>query len=246
MRCFYAPDSEFLQGAMVDLPPDIRRHIQTVLRLGHGQKIILFDGQGQVATCLLQDSGSVEVLCVAKAPVPECEITLIQGLPKGEKLEWVLQKGTELGVNRFILVPMQRSIGSLKKGRQDKKIARWQKIIQEAARQCRQFYVPELIVCFSFSAALEKSDAELNLLLWEESVQPLHQTLNATSPASAAIIVGPEGGVTQEEAVVATDKGFVSVSLGPRILRTETAGLAMVSVLQYRYGDMASGQKSSS
>jgi 16S rRNA (uracil1498-N3)-methyltransferase len=242
MRCFLVSGVAFEQGAKLELPVEIRRHVQTVLRLGSEQQIELFNGSGQVATCRLQDDGFAEVLSVTTAVAPPFRLTLIQGLAKGEKLELVLQKGTELGVNRFVLVPMRRSVGSLKEGRSEKKIARWQKIIQEAARQCRQFYLPELIVCSSFDEALAAGEADLKLLLWEESSQPLKQILAEAEPPSVTIIVGPEGGVTREEAAVAAGKGFASVSLGPRILRTETAGLAMVSVLQYRYGDMASGQ----
>jgi 16S rRNA (uracil1498-N3)-methyltransferase len=242
MRCFFVPDADFVQGLSLELSAELRKHVQTVLRLGSGQQIVLFNGRGGVATCLLQDGGCAEVQEVATAPAPRCHLTLIQGVARGEKLDLVLQKGTELGVSRFVLVPMQRSVGSLKEGRLEKKNMRWQKIIQEAARQCRQFYLPELIVCSTFEDALQAGKAELKLLLWEKSTQPLKQTLAGPVPASAAIIVGPEGGVTREEAVAAEREGFASVSLGPRILRTETAGLAMVSVLQYCYGDMSSGQ----
>ena len=168
-------------------------------------------------------------------------MTLIQGVPKGEKLELILQKGTELGVNHFILVPMQRSVGALKKDRQDKKYQRWTKIIQEAARQCRQYHVPQLSLCSAFGEALALGDATLKLLLWEESVAPLDQILPSAPLSSVTVVVGPEGGVTAEEARLAAARGYQAASLGPRILRTETAGLAIMSLLQYRYGDLSAG-----
>ncbi len=240
MRCFYYPAQVFVPGDSLELSAELRKHIMTVLRLKDGQPITLFDGCGLVANCRLSGDGLAAVEDVFRAPAPRCELTLIQGLPKGEKLELILQKGTELGVNRFILVPMERSVGSLKEGRQDKKIQRWEKIIQEAARQCRQFYLPALDVC-SYADALQRVDADLKLLLWEDSSAPLDQIVSKVSPRSAAVIVGPEGGISEAEGAQAVRSGYDSVSMGPRILRTETAGLAMISVLQYMFGDMALG-----
>ena len=240
MRCFYYPVQAFVPGESLELSAELKRHILTVLRLKDGQPIVLFDGCGQVANCRLGGDGVAAVEQVYQAPTPRCELTLIQGLPKGEKLELILQKGTELGVNRFILVPMERSVGSLKEGRQDKKIQRWEKIIQEAARQCRQFYLPTLDVC-SYDDALRRADADLRLLLWEDSSAPLDQVISKASPRSAAVIVGPEGGISEAEGAQAVRSGYSSVSMGPRILRTETAGLAVISVLQYIFGDMALG-----
>lgn len=242
MRSFFIAQNDLLVGSRLPLPDDIRKHVQTVLRLKSGEKFRMFNDVGLVATVLLQGDGQVEVLQVEQAPPVFCHLTLIQGLPKGEKLEFILQKGTELGVNRFVLVPMDRSVGALKEERQEKKLQRWQKIIQEAARQCHQYRLPELVVCNDFCDAVKLVDADLRILLWEESDRPLNQILSDNAPGKASVIVGPEGGMTKAEAKIAQTQGYVSASLGPRILRTETAGLAMMSVLQYRYGDLAIGQ----
>ncbi len=242
MRCFYFPQPELNCGAVLPLPDDLKRHLFLVLRLTAGDKIHLFDGAGRVATALLTADSSVELLDVKSYPAPLCRLTLIQGLPKGDKLELVLQKGTELGVNAFRLVAMERSVGQLKPERKQKRLARWQKIVQEAARQSRQYYLPDLSIEVSLDDVLTAVDADLKLLLWEESTLPLNDVLPRRAPQHVAVVVGPEGGVSQQEAALAKAAGFQPVSLGPRIMRTETAGLAIMTILQYLYGDLASGQ----
>ena len=243
MRYFFFPEAVFVAGESLELTADLRRHVEKVLRLGPGDKIGLFDGRGAVAIAVLAGSACVDIAEVVAAPPVKCHLTLIQGMPKGEKLELILQKGTELGINRFVLVPMQRSVGSADGGRLQKKIQRWTKIIQEAARQCQQFHLPELCVCDSFSEALERYEADLKLLPWEESSAPLDKVLPSKELSSVVVAIGPEGGIDAREAQAAQERGYLGVSLGPRILRTETAGIAIASVLQYRYGDLISGSQ---
>ncbi len=154
-------------------------------------------------------------------------------------MELVLQKGTELGVSHFSLVEMERSVGQLKADRRGKKIDRWEKIIQEAARQCRQFYLPQFEVGDSFQSTLDQVDADVKLLLWEDSDVALSSVLPQQPVGRVAVVVGPEGGISCREVKLAQSLGFESVSLGARILRTETAGLAIMSILQYLYGDLS-------
>ena len=213
-----------------------------MLRMASGDKVELFNGSGQIATAILKDDYTVELVDVVLRPSPQCSLTLIQGLPKGDKLELILQKGTELGVNNFYLTEMERSVGQLKSNRKQKRLERWQKIVQEAARQSRQYYLPQLTADISFGETLVAADGDLKLLLWEESTLPLDQVLPQAAPQRITVIVGPEGGISSSEATQAIAAGFQPVSLGPRILRTETAGLAIIAVLQYLYGDLASGQ----
>ncbi|SDZ99811.1 16S rRNA (uracil1498-N3)-methyltransferase [Desulfuromusa kysingii] len=241
MRCFYLPESELCCGTVLPLPKELKRHLHTVLRLNPGEKVQFFNGFGLVATAILRANFAAEILQVDLCPAPLCSLTLIQGLPKGDKLELVLQKGTELGVNEFHLTPMERSVGSLKSDRKQKRLERWQKIVQEAARQCRQYHLPQLTADTTLTNALSTVDADLKLLLWEESAVPLQQVLPQSLPQRIAVLVGPEGGISQREAEQAQEQGYQSVSLGPRILRTETAGLAIMAILQYLYGDLASG-----
>ncbi|MCK5825758.1 MAG: 16S rRNA (uracil(1498)-N(3))-methyltransferase [Desulfuromusa sp.] len=242
MRCFYFPEPKLSSGTVVCLPTELKKHLQTVLRLQPGDKIQLFNGVGQLATAILKVKFEVELLDVINYPPPACSLTLIQGLPKGDKLELILQKGTELGVSQFYLAAMERSVGLLKSDRRQKRLERWQKIIQEAARQSRQYHLPQLVVDTSLPDVLSTVKADLKLLLWEESTIPLQDVLPQQPLRQVAVLVGPEGGVSQQEAEQAIAQGFQAVRLGPRILRTETAGLAIMTILQYLYGDLASAQ----
>ena len=238
MHRFFVSEIQLAAGQIVELPAETLRHLRTVLRLSAGAECELLDGVGQVARVLILEDFTAQVFSVRTVPEPKCHLSLIQGLPKGEKLELVLQKGTELGVNWFLPTPMGRSVGRLKSERAQKRRARWEKIVQEAARQCGQPYLPKVQIEQSLDSAIAAVDADLKLLLWEESAQPLDQILPAESPQRVAVIVGPEGGITAEEAQKAEKAGYRAVSLGPRILRTETAGLAIMTILQYHYGDL--------
>lgn len=239
MRRFFLSGTELRPGQDIVLPAELLRHIRTVLRLAVGEEVQLLDGCGLIARAQLQQDGQATILEVARTESAPLQCCLIQGLPKGEKLELVLQKGTELGVSRFCLVEMERSIGRLKQEKRDRRLERWRKVVQEAARQCGQSHLPELQLNTSLQEAAMAGAADLKLLLWEESAQSLSAVLPNTAPKSVAVIVGPEGGITAQEAAQASDAGFLQVRLGPRILRTETAGLAIMAILQYLYGDLA-------
>jgi 16S rRNA (uracil1498-N3)-methyltransferase len=243
MRCFYLPEVTFRTGDVIMLPSDLLKHVKKILRLQPGTQLQLFDGHGRVAEALLAETGRAEITQIVYHPVSACQLTLIQGLPKGEKPELILQKGTELGVNHFILVEMERSLSQVKAERKERRLDRWQKIVQEAARQCKQYHLPELTLTKSLKDALSEVEADEKILLWEESGVPLVTVLPQSTPQRIAVMVGPEGGISSQEASLAEKMGYKTVSLGPRILRTETAGLAIMSILQYLYGDLASGQK---
>ncbi|PLX97329.1 MAG: 16S rRNA (uracil(1498)-N(3))-methyltransferase [Desulfuromonas sp.] len=239
MRSFCLPGIDFVSGSRVALPGELKKHIEKVLRLKPGARIHLFDGTGRYAEAVLLADAQVELGTVAEQPAPPCRITLIQGIPKGDKLELILQKGTELGVSHFVLVPMERSVGRIADNRREERLERWGKIIQEAARQCHQYHLPQLDLPSSFSTTLADAEGDEKLFLWEESQAALAGGFAAAQPRSVVVVVGPEGGMSAAEATLAETHGFRSVSLGPRILRTETAGLAIVAILQYLYGDMA-------
>jgi len=243
LRFFVTPDR--LQNDEVNLPDEVFHHLRVVLRRSEGEEILLLDGRGGVCRCrvdvLAKKGGMARVLERWQEVETAFPVSLLQGLPKGDKFDLVLQKGTELGIAAFTPVLSERSVPIRGAEREDKRLQRWQRIIQEAARQCRRPRLPTLHAVQSLEDALASCQADLKLMLWEEESQPLAEVLSPRSPADVAILVGPEGGFSAGEAAVARGFGFVPVRCGPRILRSETAGFAVASVLQYLYGDLGRG-----
>jgi 16S rRNA (uracil1498-N3)-methyltransferase len=234
-----------ITGDIAIISGELYHHMIQVLRLSVGDEVILADGSrdqlGKI-TAIDRERLTVSGLTThaRKATTRTLAITLYQGVPKGEKLEMVLQKGSELGAHAFVPVQCERSVSRLMGERSQGKIERWQRIAREAARQSGCSSVPEVREVVTLGQAVTASNEELKLLLWEDEKQRhLRQILTAeTAPRSVALLVGPEGGLTPEEAAMAIAHGFVAVTLGSRILRTETAGLAAISILQYVWGDL--------
>lgn len=224
----------------------LHRHMVKVLRLKPGASVLLTDGEGGEYYGAIQsiDAMSLQILIekksLAAAHDPGPRITLYQGLPKGDKLEYVLQKCTELGAAEIVPFTAARSVVKLRAERGADRVARWQKIVTEAARQSQQATVPRISLADSLADVVQQSHHSVKLLLWEEEqATRLKETLARQSiPESIAVLVGPEGGITPEEAATAVSAGFIPVSLGKRILRTETAGIVIVSILQFYWGDI--------
>lgn len=240
MRRFFVPPSS-LDGEQIALNGDVLRHM-AVLRLQAGDEVLLLDGSGRVARCRIEilEKRHGVAHCLERWQESESALPLhlLQGSPKGDKLELVLQKGTELGITRFTPVLCGRSVAGRGKGG-DSRRQRWQKVVVEAARQCRRPVLPQLEAATGLDEALANCREPLRLMLWEEGARPLAEVLPAERPEAVAVLVGPEGGFSAAEAGKAAAAGFLPVHLGPRILRTETAGLAIASILQYLYGDLA-------
>ena len=245
-RFFVSPDS--FAGGEVFLSDDLHRHIGKVLRLAVGDEIVLLDGTGSHFRCRLEHltaaDGRARVLEQWVEEETTLDIRLIQAMPKGEKYDLVLQKGTELGISRFSPVWSERSVPKLDGSRLEKRVLRWQRIVAEAARQCRRPVLPHCDQPAALEAVLADCRSELKLMLWEEESRPLKERLPSTAPADVAILVGPEGGFSRQEADIAQASGFLPVSLGPRILRSETAGFAVTAVLEYLYGDFGADHQS--
>lgn len=245
MRRFFV-EPRLLQDKTGVITGELFRHMATVLRLKPGDSILLADGAGNeaIATINAVRKESIEVKLEPASPVLKTEgalqITVYQGMPKGDKLELIIQKCTELGVTKIVPFMAARAVPRLAGERLDKKISRWQKIAMEAARQSGRGTVPETGFMESMDEVLRNSNESLKLLLWEgEEKQGLKNVLATSScTEDIAVIIGPEGGLTKEEADKAITAGYRSVNLGRRILRTETAGLAIVSILQYLWGDL--------
>ena len=214
-------------------------HIRDVLRMQPGDAVMLAaDGQDYAAEIVRIERAAV--ICRAFRPVenlaePRVEITLYQGLPKGDKMELIIQKCVELGISAIVPVQCERSVARLTAENTDKKLTRWQRMAEEAAKQCGRGRVP---VIGRPLTVPQVQAAGVGLFFWEnESVR----RLKAALPPDAnriSIFVGPEGGVSADEAALLTAHGFLSVTLGARILRTETAGLAAVSAIMYHYDEL--------
>lgn len=244
-RFFIAADQ--IKDDLVTLEGDDRHHLLNVLRQGIGAELIVINGKGEEFL--------VEVIEVNPETVtgkivhqqerrtePKVRITLVQSLPKADKFEWILQKNTELGVSRFQPVFSERSNIKLDQATQERKQERWNKIIREAAEQSGRQIVPVLEPVRRWNEMLAGSPGTgLVLIPWEgETVQSLKHVLERQpgTPESVKVLIGPEGGFSLKEVEEARDKGAVPVTLGPRILRTETAGLVVSSALLYHFGDL--------
>jgi len=243
-RFFVGP--ELLRSSCGTISGELFRHIATVLRLKPGAELLLADGCGHEAVALITAVNKEELTVDLQPCYTVAEeggtlpVTLCQGLPKGEKMDLILQKATELGISRIVPFNAGRSVARLDGERLAKRLSRWEKIAQEAARQSARSTVPSLGFYGNLQELLQGEDGGVKLLLWEgEKEQSLRETIgNREKPVSVSIIIGPEGGLTSEEAAQAERAGYIPVTLGRRILRTETAGLAVVAILQYVWGDL--------
>lgn len=240
------------EGITIQLEEDYRVYLRDVLRLGERDELILFDGMGHEYRAVIRgfSPGAVHLEVTTKEDIklPETQITLAQSLPKGEKMKFIIQKTTELGVSRIIPFISSRSIPRLTGDRAVAKAARWRKVAVEASRQCGRADVPEVDEIASFSEMLRATNEDaLRIILWEgEERRGLREILTDERYARAdsfCIVIGPEGGFSWEEIEQARRSGFISASLGRLILRTETAPLAVLSILQYEKGLFDTGKK---
>jgi 16S rRNA (uracil1498-N3)-methyltransferase len=243
MRRFTLPPEQ-LAGGRVTFDAGESRHLARVLRLRPGDTIVATDGSGRDFTIRLESVGQpVTGTVLAETvgvPASALAVTLIQGVPKGDKMETIVRAATELGVARVRPALCARTIVRLEPGRWRDRARRWQRVAREAAKQCGRAVIPEIEPPRPLAEWLADAEpADLALCLWEGEGTPLGRLLAAaTSPRSALVVVGPEGGLDAEEVEAARARGLTVTSLGPRILRTETAGPAIVAILQSRFGDL--------
>jgi 16S rRNA (uracil1498-N3)-methyltransferase len=245
MRRFFVRPDDVGTGEL-RLRGDEAEHLARVLRLGPGAQIVVFDGCGHeyasVVECLDAEGVICRILPGGAPPFrPTVSITLGQALPKAEKFDWVIQKTTELGVSAIVPLITERVIPHIAAAHVAKKVERWEKLAREACKQSRRATVPHLgppAPLDAFYASCHS--AELKLVLWEhEDTRRLRGILTAAAPvASVAVVVGPEGGLTRQEVSRGEAYGFLAAGLGKHILRTETAAVVAVALLQYRFGDV--------
>jgi len=237
-----------IQGDRFSLKKDEAHHLATVLRKTAGDEIDLFDGAGNAYRARLESvaPGAVagRILSRLQAPGLAVRARLFQGLPKGDKMEWILEKAAELGAAELVPVLTERSVGKIPNDRLPLRLARWDKILRAAAKQCGRATLPELRPPQSLEDALGLCAADdLTLIPWEAeralSLKRLLAGRAPTPPKTVNIFIGPEGGFSPKEVDAAKQAGAQAVTLGPLILRTETAGLFVLSVLWHEFGGKA-------
>ncbi len=233
------PD-DFLQ-----LPDDVVRHI-LVLRLQPGDSIVLFNGEGgeYSAELVEVERRSVSVKIREFRPIEvetPYDLTLAQGIAGGDKMDWLIEKAVELGASCFVPLTTARSVVRLSGERAQRRHAHWQGIVRASCEQCGRNRVPDVmpvreITTWLGSLPREPEEGELRILLSPRASIGF-AALPATPPRGRVIVlIGPEGGLSAAEEATATDHGFTAVGLGPRVLRTETAGIAVLSGLAARWG----------
>lgn len=248
-RRFYAPPSAFNSTAeSVTLGTDEARHLRDVLRLKVGDEVYVFDGAGKEFQCRIEesrrDAAQLKVISEVDPARPESplQMTLAVALLKGEKFDLVVQKATELGVTR--VVPVVTKLADIRlRDESDaaKRVARWQRIALEAAKQCGRAVVPEITEPTAFDSLMRNDIvSRQNRLLFSEraggSLKVAAESLAANRSATA--LVGSEGGWTDEELETARLAGWTIVTLGGRTLRAETAAIAIATLLQHLFGDL--------
>ncbi len=242
---FFIAESGF-EGNLVRLSAEQTHQVCHVLRLEPGAALVALDNAGFEYDVTLEEVTGRHATgrITGKRPAsgePNRQITLFQSLLAREKFEMVLQKGTEVGVSRFVPVQTDRSLLRARKI-DAKKMTRWRRILTEAAEQSHRGRIPDIEPPVVFTEALVQAGASDRALIAApcDKSPTLRQTLvqAGRTPASVAVLIGPEGGFTEPEVVLAEEKGTVAISVGPRILRTETAAIVTVALVLYELGEM--------
>jgi 16S rRNA (uracil1498-N3)-methyltransferase len=240
-RFFISPEQ--VSGQSITISGEDVNHIVKVLRMKTGDELLLCDGKGAEYSAKIVQVNKSDITAEVKArsmrEIRYPLITLGQGLPKSDKMDWIVQKATELGVANIVPLTTERTI--VKPKDEEKRVARWQKIAREAAMQSNRPDIPLVETIRPFSDFVQIPNSELRtlrLMPWEEGTVPIKEILPANpGMKNIIVLIGPEGGFSAHEAEAAQGKGFHLASLGPNILRTETAAIAALSMIGYEFFD---------
>ncbi|MBV7536282.1 16S rRNA (uracil(1498)-N(3))-methyltransferase [Duganella sp. sic0402] len=227
-------------GQLVQLPETVAHHIQ-VLRLAQGELVTLFNGDGGEYTAALTEIAKRSVSAEVKAHLArEAElpfaVTLAQALPEGSKMDWIIEKAIELGVSGFQPLAAQRCVVKLSAERAEKKLEHWRGIIVSAAEQSGRNHLARLAPPQDYKHWITQQDLHRRIILTPRAGQSLADWARHQPPQAVTLVVGPEGGLSEQEEDLALRHGALPLAMGPRILRTETAALAAVSVLSAAWG----------
>ena len=256
MHRFYVCPQD-INDKQVRLDQEQSRHIETVLRLGAGDRVIVFDGLGreyEIQVSGMQDGRQVEgeiIRVLSASDTPTFMVKLVQGIAKGDKMDFIMQKAVELGADAIYPLISQHAVVKLEKERALKKQERWRAIAREACKQCRRSRIPEVHPPVSFASLLEIINGKPTIMLYEnETRQGLKELLTEKRASLSGeqelfIMIGPEGGFAEAEVELARSRGVITAGLGPRILRTETAALTALAIVLYELSDLGSVRTSS-
>jgi len=231
-------------GSEVTLPAQAGEHLTRVLRLEAGAPFVLFDGSGGEYAAQLgtRQGKSVRARVLGHQPIERespLDITLVQGIARGERMDLIVQKATELGVSRIVPVLAERSVVRVDAKQRERKHEHWQAIAISACEQCGRNRVPRVAAPVALDAAIGELPAgAIRLLLAADGRESVAALAARAGGAPLALLIGPEGGLADAEEQLALVQGFVACRLGPRVLRTETAGLAALAALQATSGDL--------
>jgi 16S rRNA (uracil1498-N3)-methyltransferase len=241
---FYVPQPRVENGTLKVEGEEVK-HIRKVLRLKEGDEVTVFDGLGkEFQGAIVEERLSSVVIRIENVSFSKkdsrLEATLAQSLLKGEKMDYLIQKATELGVQDIIPFLSSRSVPLLEKAKRLERHRRWERIAVEASKQCGRGIVPKIESVQDYSGMLrEAPSSALRLILWEKEGMKLKEILGSSEEKKKIFfVIGPEGGFSQGEIEEGKRAGFIPVTLGKRILRAETASLCFLSILQYEQGDI--------
>ena len=240
MPRFYCPQP-LVPGGLVDLPEAVAHHLH-VVRQQSGDELVLFNGEGGQVRARLVEIGkrraTAEVLAVDAVDVElPFRVTLAQGLPEGSKLAWLLAQAVELGTSAIQPLAARRSVVRLSGERADKRLAHWQSVVVSASEQCGRNRLADVAPVQDFQRWLGQDAAGgVRILLSPRADASLAQWTRRTPAQDVTLLVGPEGGFTEQEEDAALAAGALALSMGPRVLRTETAGLAALAILAAGWG----------
>lgn len=241
MSRFYAP-KENIKGDLIYIDGREARHILNVMRLKENDKVVVFDGTGAEYAGFIKEarpkSLTVEIISTRAPKIPALpEITLAQAIPKKEKMDYVIEKATELGVHSIIPLISERTIVRFENDKTIDKLARWKKIAIEAAKQCGRTSVPEVKDIQKFYDTIDKVnsfDLALMACLSGETIG-LKEAVSGFKAGKIIVFIGPEGDFAPDEILIAKDTSCKFISLGRRILKSDTAGIFVLSVLNYEF-----------
>jgi 16S rRNA (uracil1498-N3)-methyltransferase len=240
MPRFFCP-LPLLPGAIVDLPEAVAHHLH-VVRQQPGDTVVLFNGEGGQVQARLVEIGkrraSAEVIAheARDAELP-FSLTLAQGLPEGSKMDWIVEKAVELGAAAIVPLAAQRSVVRLSGDRAEKRLAHWESVVVSASEQCGRNRLAQVAPVQDFQRWIaQPADGPLRILLSPRAGASLAQWTRATPARDVCLLVGPEGGFSDAEEDAAIAAGALALSMGPRVLRTETAGLAALAIVGAAWG----------